>query len=92
MLIFLSKSVGHQYNEIIIKSGLFDVVELRVDIPESELQAGDRGAIIEKYNARAYEVEFTNSQGETLALPTLSPEQFIVVWQAETQIWGSLAE
>ena len=75
-----------------IKPDFFDVIELLVDISELKLQAGDRGAIVEKYSDRAYEVEFTNSEGETLALPTLSPEQFIVVWQAETQIWVSLAE
>lgn len=84
--------MGHQYSEIMMKPDLFDVVELLVDIAELELQAGDRGAIIEKYNARAYEVEFTNSQGETLALCTLSPKQFIVVWQAKTQIWVSFTE
>jgi len=75
-----------------IKPDLFDVIEILVDIPESGLHAGDRGAIVEKYPDQAYEVEFTNSQGETLALCTLSPKQFIVVWQAKTQIWVSLAE
>lgn len=75
-----------------IKPDLFDVVEILVDIPESGLQAGDRGAIVEKYSDRAYEVEFTNPEGETLALHTLSPERFIVIWQAKTQIWVSLAD
>lgn len=63
-----------------IKPNLFDVVEMLVDLPEIGLQVGDRGAIVEEYSDRAYEIEFTNPQGETLALHTLSPEQFIVVW------------
>ncbi|MEB3281354.1 MAG: DUF4926 domain-containing protein [Lyngbya sp.] len=75
-----------------INPDLFDVVELLVDISESGLQAGDSGAIVEKYSDRAYEVEFTNPEGETLALHTLSPEQFIVVWQAKTQTWVSISD
>lgn len=75
-----------------IKPDLFDVVELLVDIPELGRSAGDRGAIVEQYSDRASEVEFTNPEGETLALHTLSPEQFIVVWQAKTKTWVSLAD
>ena len=39
-----------------------------------------------------YEVEFTNEDGETLALCTLSPDQFIVIWQARTKKWVPVAE
>ena len=45
---------------------LFDIVELLVDVPNTKLKAGDRCAIVDKHNDRAYEVEFTNSYGETL--------------------------
>ena len=71
---------------------LFDVVELLVDLPEDEFQAGVRGTIVECYDNDAYEVEFSDSNGETLALCTLSPEQFVIVWQAKTKSWLSLSE
>lgn len=71
---------------------LLDVVELLVDLPEVELQAGDQGTILEIYDDRAYEVEFANSHGETQALLALKPEQFVVVWQNSTKAWVPLAE
>ncbi len=71
---------------------LFDIVELLVNLPENKLQAGVRGAIVECYDNDAYEVEFSNSDGETLALCTLSFNQFIIVWQAKTKSWLSLSE
>lgn|GEM_PF-1718709 len=70
-----------------MKPDLFDVVELRVDLPEFNLRAGDRGAIVEKHGDCAYEIEFADSAGETLALPVLAPEQFRLVWQSATKTW-----
>ena len=67
-----------------IKPELFDVIELLVDLPEVEINAGELGTIVEKYDDRAYEVEFANDDGETLALLVLTPEKFIVVWKSET--------
>jgi len=66
---------------------LLDVVELLVDLPKAELQAGDQGTILEIYDDRAYEVEFANSHGETQAMLALKPEQFVVVWQNATKAW-----
>lgn len=63
---------------LMTKPELFDVIELLVDLPEDELRAGTRGAIVECYDHNNYEIEFTNQEGETLALYTLSSEQFIV--------------
>jgi len=71
---------------------LFDVVELLVDLPEHSLHAGATGAIVHCYPDDTYEVEFTNEEGETLALCPLSPQQFIVVWQARTRTWLPIAE
>ena len=71
---------------------LFDIVELLVDLSEHELQIGVQGTIVECYGNDAYEVEFSNPDGETFALCTLSPEQFITVWQAKTKSWLSLPE
>lgn len=64
---------------------LLDVVELLVDLPEQKISAGNQGAIVDVYPDEHYEVEFTNADGETLALVTLPRDRFIVVWQSETQ-------
>ena len=71
---------------------LFDIVELLVDLPEHKLRAGDRGAVVECYVDNTYEVEFSNEDGETLALCPLAPSQFLVVWLSRTQSWISVAE
>jgi len=75
-----------------IKPELFDVVELLIDLPDLEIKAGELGTIVEEHNDRAYEVEFANDEGETLALLTLTSEKFVVVWKSETHSWVSLAD
>lgn len=71
---------------------LFDVVELLVDIPQQDIKAGMQGAIVEDYGNNDYEVEISNSDGETLALCALSAQDFIVVWQSKTKHWVSLTD
>lgn len=71
---------------------LFDAIELLVDLPKAKLRAGMRGAIVECYGDDKYEVEFPDEEGETLALCTLSSEQFIVIWKAKKQSWLSISE
>jgi Domain of unknown function (DUF4926) len=71
---------------------LFDVIELLADLPEHRLHAGMQGAIVECYDNDHYEVEFTDHDGTTIALCALSPEQFIVVWQAKTKSWLPIAD
>lgn len=71
---------------------LFDVVELLVILPETNLQVGVRGAIVDRYSDGTYEVEFSDSSGETIALHTLSAEQFLVVWKAKERRWLSVSE
>lgn len=63
------------------KPNLFDVVELTVDLPEENLARGAQGTIVECYEDGAYEVEFTNDEGEALALCAVSPEQIHVVYR-----------
>jgi hypothetical protein len=63
---------------------LFDVIELTVDVPEQKLYAGMQGTILASHPGDAYEVEFTDESGETLAWLALRPHQFIVVWRAST--------
>ena len=66
---------------------LFDMIELVINVPNSSLKVGDRGTIVEEYGGKAYEVEFTNSDGETTALQSLTCNQFIVVWRSATKMW-----
>jgi uncharacterized protein DUF4926 len=55
---------------------LFDVVELAVDLPEEGLRAGAVGTIVDDYaGSAAFEVEFTDGDGRTLALSTLRAGQ-----------------
>ncbi|MCB9107854.1 MAG: DUF4926 domain-containing protein [Anaerolineales bacterium] len=61
-----------------------DVIELIVDIPERNVRVGTQGTIVLKHNNEAYEVEFVNETGETLDFFALRPEQFVVIWRAET--------
>ena len=74
------------------KPALFDVIELLLDLPEYNIYSGAQGAIVECYGDDKYEVEFTNEDGETLAMCVLSNEQFIVVWRASTQSWVPISE
>ena len=65
---------------------LFDVIELLIDLPEHSVTAGMQGTIVEEYGT-AYEVEFCDLRGVTIALVALKPEQFTVIWQSSTQSW-----
>ena len=61
-------------------------------MPETNLQVGVRGAIVDRYDDGTYEVEFSDSYGETIALCVLSSEQFLVVWKAKERRWLSASE
>jgi hypothetical protein len=56
---------------------LHDVVELIVDVPEEGLSAGAVGAVIHIFYKPnlAYEVEFTDDNGKTLAQIPLTADQ-----------------
>jgi hypothetical protein len=75
-----------------MKPELLDVVELLVDLPECNLQSGELGTIVEVYDTCAYEVEFADAEGATLALQALEPKQFVVVWKNSTKAWVPLAD
>jgi hypothetical protein len=49
-----------------------DVVVLTRDLPEKGLLAGDVGAVVGRYAAGGYEVEFTGADGSTIAVVTLA--------------------
>ena len=71
---------------------LLDVVELVVNLPEDGLQVGTQGTIVECYDSDAYEVEFVNGAGETIAMVVLKLAQFAVAWRAESKMWVPVAE
>ena len=51
-----------------------DTVVLTRDLAEHQLRAGDVGAVVHVYqDGKAYEIEFVNGSGETLAVETLEP-------------------
>jgi hypothetical protein len=64
---------------------LFDVVALVEDVPEDGLAVGMIGAVVDVYTepTEAYEVEFCDSQGRTLALCALSSSQLRHAKQSE---------
>ncbi|QQA74541.1 DUF4926 domain-containing protein [Pectobacterium parmentieri] len=57
---------------------LFDVISLKNDLPEEGLKKGMLGAIVHIYNepSPAYEIEFCDDNGETLACITLTLDCF----------------
>jgi len=60
------------------------LVVLTRDIPESGLYAGDVGAIVHIYEqGAAYEVEFVDGDGTTIALVTLKSESVRPVGRGE---------
>jgi hypothetical protein len=75
-----------------IKPELFDLVELLVNLPKYHQFIGSQGTIVECFDDGKYEVEFSNEIGETVAICTLSPQQFIVLWQSQTKNWLSLPD
>ena len=53
----------------------FDSIILLHDMPEHGLKAGDIGAVVHVYHGdQAFEVEFVNGEGRTVALVTLTSE------------------
>jgi len=69
-----------------------DIIETVTDIPEKNLRAGVRGALVHCHGNDFYEIEFTDGDGETLDFSALHGRQFIIVWQAETRQWVPVAE
>jgi hypothetical protein len=63
---------------------LYDTVELLIDLPEYNLKAGMRGALIDQYNDTTFEVEISDENGETLEQGAVTRDQFIIVWRSAT--------
>ena len=66
---------------------LFAVVALTVDLPEHHLRRGEVGTVVEVLaDGAAFEVEFSDDEGQTTALLALLPEQFRVVHEAPSTV------
>lgn len=60
-----------------------DLVALLQDIPSEKLTRGDIGTIVDDPGNGYYLVEFSDRLGQTYALLTLQPEQFLVLHRIE---------
>jgi len=59
---------------------LFDVVALTVDLPEHQLRRGQVGTVVEQLaQGSAFEVEFSDRNGQTHASLGLTDGQFVVL-------------
>lgn len=60
---------------------LFDIISVVEDIPKLNVKAGMIGAVIDIYEGsdEAYEVEFCDDEGRTVALGALLPTQITLV-------------
>ena len=55
---------------------LYELVELAVDLPDENLSRGMIGTIVEIYDSPpGFEVEFADSDGRSIALLGLGPDQ-----------------
>jgi hypothetical protein len=54
---------------------LLDCVALVCDRPDLGLVAGQAGTIVEEYDGSAYEVEFIDLDGRTIALETFRADE-----------------
>jgi hypothetical protein len=61
------------------KVKLLDVVALKQELPEKDLQLGQVGTVVEVLAPDVYEVEFTDNDGCTYAKLALRIEQLLVL-------------
>ena len=61
------------------KVKLLDVVALKQELPEKDLQLGQVGTVVEVLAPDVYEVEFTDNDGRTYAELALRVEQLLVL-------------
>ncbi|SEL32835.1 protein of unknown function [Roseateles sp. YR242] len=64
-----------------MKPKINDVVQLTALPPDDLVTPGMLGVIVAAFSEpeEAYEVEFSNNQGETIAQVVLRPKQFVIV-------------
>lgn len=64
-----------------------DVVELNCELPEFNLKKGDKGTILMVLSNEppVYEIEFTDEDGETLAVESINAEPLKLFWKYKKQ-------
>lgn len=62
---------------------LYDVVKLKYDFLQYGLKKGQEGTIVEVYNEKDVEVEFSDNDGITVYLGLFSIENLVLVWSNE---------
>lgn len=67
-----------------IQPALHDVIERLFPDAELGLPADAQGTLVQAYGDGAFEVEFSDNEGQLLASRVMRPVDFIVVWQAST--------
>ncbi len=58
---------------------LLDVVALLKEIPEKKLLRGQIGTVIECYTDKDFEVEFSDNNGKTISMLTLTTEDIMLL-------------
>jgi Domain of unknown function (DUF4926) len=64
---------------MVAKMKLLDIVALLEDLPEVGLLRGQVGTIVEEYEFDVFEVEFSDKNGRSYAIETLSSSQLLVL-------------
>ncbi len=58
---------------------LFDVLALLKEVPEKKLLRGQIGTVIECYTDTDFEVEFSDNNGKTISMMTLSTDEIMLL-------------
>ena len=67
------------------KLKILDVVALLKDIPAKNLVAGQVGTIVEELDNNVYEVEFSDNNGETIAMASVESDNLLLLhYELET--------
>ncbi|MDH5718374.1 MAG: DUF4926 domain-containing protein [Spirochaetia bacterium] len=56
---------------------LFDVVALTESLPQEKLKKGHVGTIVEVLNSNTFEVEFSDNEGKTFAVTTITSDKLL---------------
>jgi Domain of unknown function (DUF4926) len=64
---------------------LLDVFALLEDVPNCQLYRGQVGTIVEVYEPKVFEVEFSDLNGRAYAIETLTENQLMVLYHHPIQ-------
>ena len=58
---------------------LLDVVALLKEVPEKKMLRGQIGTVTERYTDTEFEVEFSDNNGKTISMLTLSTDEIMLL-------------